>query len=42
VLGRDTSVAYVLDAGGVIDDPGRLPKDELAERILDRVRERIS
>jgi phosphopantothenoylcysteine decarboxylase/phosphopantothenate--cysteine ligase len=36
-IGLDASIAYVLDKTGVIDEPGRLPKAELADRILDQV-----
>jgi cysteine desulfurase len=41
-LATDSSVAYILDASGVIDEPGRLPKAELADRILDRALERLA
>ena len=40
-LGRETSVAVILDRDGGLDEPGLLPKDALADRILDRVVARL-
>jgi phosphopantothenoylcysteine decarboxylase/phosphopantothenate--cysteine ligase len=40
-LGLDASVAVVIDAGGVVDEPGRVPKGDLAHRILDQVVRRL-
>ncbi len=41
-IGLDASIAFILDNSGVIDEPGWLPKTALADRILDRVIERLS
>jgi phosphopantothenoylcysteine decarboxylase/phosphopantothenate--cysteine ligase len=41
-IGRDDSTAQILDKSGVIDRPGELSKDALADRILNLVLQRIS
>lgn len=41
-IGRDSSIAQILDATGKIDAPGELAKDALADRILNQVRQRIT
>lgn len=40
-IGLDASVAIIIDIDGVVDEPGRLDKRALADRILDVARERI-
>lgn len=40
-LGKDHSVAYILDETGILDEPGRLPKSALSNLILDRILERL-
>lgn len=37
-IGHDASTAVILDTTGVVDQPGPLPKAELADRILDHLR----
>lgn len=41
-IGREASVAQILDSTGVIDRPGELAKDALADRILNLVLQRMT
>jgi len=36
-IGRDASIAYILDAEGIVEQPGELSKEALADRIFDVV-----